>query len=102
MVPDDAKNPFSYVPDDTDVSQLDITAPMDNIGNGSGKRLIISLDVAATSAVYNLEVCGSFTISSKLSNWPVQAYLEMTDFPNLLVSTIGTFTLTDSEDCHDT
>jgi hypothetical protein len=54
MQPDSSSNPFSYQADTSDYDSVTFFAPMDDIENGSGKKLIINLDVAATSSIYSL------------------------------------------------
>jgi hypothetical protein len=74
---------------------------MVDFDNDTKKRLIINLDVALTSTIYELEICGSFEIDSaeNLTTWPISVYLQMTDFPRQVVSTVSIINFTQNTDC---
>jgi hypothetical protein len=76
---------------------------MNTIKNALGKRLVIPLDVSPTSAIYNLNFCGSFDIDNQpLTKWPIYTYLETIEFPNTILSTIESVSLTTEETCFTT
>lgn len=106
MVPNDKSKPAYVSPDYTkqDVIHVkDLT--MNGIQtNGMGKRLVVNLDIVEVSTKYMMEICASYNFPSatKLSGWMVYTYIQMRDYPNVLLSSIDWMNLTTVDACWNT